>query len=183
MVKNKQWLLLTAALLFALVAIGSFFVTRLLSKDDSGTSGAHALDEGPVFVSTVREAEGLAGFKVTVPDYLPSGFELKHVSVSQRLDAKRTKIVEQTWGRSADKAAITVAQYQQLTGLVGGETATVNGVEGQRAYSPASEDRPYPIVSFFWRQGDFAYVVSGFLRGELTEEGVLKVIASIQGKG
>ena len=139
--------------------------------------------KGILHASTVEEASRIAGYSVATPAFLPEGFHRSDIAVSQLLFGNWPRIVEQHWGWQEDSSiCLVLIQDPKLEGVAGGEPAEVCGVPGQRALLEADlgHGRPHPLLAFFWRDDDVAYVVNGTLAGPLTEEILLKIACSVR---
>ena len=134
----------------------------------------------PSIVPTPEDAEQIAGYEAANPTFLPEGFERGSIIVSDPFDetSGAHHTITQYWGSSSGEF-ISIVQNPDLDGIVGGESDSIAGVEGERAVYPALGGRTYELVGFFWRAVDMSYSISGSLTGSLTESDVREVSGSI----
>ncbi len=175
--------------LFGTILLGvswatSFAVmTLLFSPDASAQTEPFAGGERAYWnVSSVEEAKQIAGFDIAAPTYLPDGFVPgPKILVNEAPHDKQKRIVERGW-KSSEHPGVSIYLLQRPDpfSIGGGQPATINGIPGQRKLLPAHPPfRPYPVLSFSWREGEFTYLLSGSMGGSLTEEAIQQVAASI----
>ena len=171
---------------FALLAVSaatSFSVMLLLFNP-----GAEATDNpetGPQLwnVSSVQEAERRTGYAIASPASLPAGFAQGENIIVNELssDHYRAHFVQQFWRSSDDPStSLTLEQHPGLAGLGNGQPFLINGVMGEWELLAASPpNRPHPMLSLFWKDGDTSYVLTGTLAGTLTEAALLETAGSV----
>ena len=170
--------------LLAVSAVTSFSVVLLLYNP-----GAEAATDNPETgpqlwnVSSVQEAEGKTGYPIASPASLPAGFVQGENTIVNKLssDHYQTHFVQQFWRLSNDTSkSLMLEQHPGLAGLVNGQPFLINGVMGERKLLPASPpNRPHPMLSLFWKDGDTSYVLTGTLVGTLTEAALLEIADSV----
>ena len=163
-------------------------------------SGA-AYENRAVTVPTVEEAQEVAGFDVTAPNYLPDGFERSNFEVITLLTKNQNKSVVQTWVRSGENDDyIMLEQAPDLTGIAAQVSpVTIRGILGERALRPIDTptveefdqlSRPLsptdaPTVeesdqlSLFWRESGIGFALVGSLSTSQTEEDLIRIAESI----
>lgn len=169
-------------LLVVMVAAVTFFPVRSFLSNHSVSADI------PRFVkaTTPEEASQIAGYNVAKLGFLPSDFyQNSIISVTDPSvpDSKVTlpKRVEQTWSSHNKYPIISLIQDPKLGGIgdAEGENTTIHNVNGKKVLLEANSNRP-AILSFYWREGDMAYVLFGTLTGSVNEEVLRQVADSLE---
>ena len=114
---------------------------------------------------------------------MPAGFvPNENILVNQPVFSTLPRLVQRFWHSQDDRTlSLNLTQNPTLGGIGAWVPAMINGVPAERELLPAPPpDRPHPMLSLFWRDGEFGYVLSGNLAGPLTEETLLKIAASVR---
>lgn len=181
---DRLKLALIGITLLVVSAVTSFGVLVLFNNP-----GAEATDNqeaGPQLwnASSVQEAESRTGYAIASPASLPAGFVQGENSIVNELssDHYQTHFVQQFWRSSSDPSiSLMLEQHPGLAGLGNGQPFLINGVMGERELLPASPpNRPHPMLSLFWKDGDTSYVLTGTLAGTVTEATLLKTAGSVR---
>ena len=181
---NRIRLSLFAVVLLMTSGVISFELVDLLYDSSASAQVADAA-EGKDFwnLSSVEEAEQIAGYAIASPEFLPEGFVPgENILVNQPIFANLPKIVQRFWADRANPAYnFSLMQDPSASEIGGGEPATINGFAGSRRLLPAdSLGRTLPLLVLSWRDGDFTYYLRGHMGGSFTEETLLKIAASIR---
>ncbi len=184
---SRLSLVLVGIALLGLSAIISFSVVTLLdtpgAQASSNDDGQDTQDGNQTwFVSNLQDAEDKTGYPIASPATMPTSFEKSESIVISKTTSKYSDnaTVQQSWRVSDDSLAmIMLRQSPRLKGLLDSEPTTINGISGQRTLRSPGVDRPRPLLSLYWRENEVGYVLMGTLGGEITEEVMLSIAASV----
>jgi hypothetical protein len=142
--------------------------------------GAETTEQRFWNVATVEETSALAGYPAAEVKFVPDGFvRAANIAVIKHPTEKQVFTVTQTWRLASDKAIeFNLVQNPELDGIGDGQPIDLNGMTGEVAFTPAFEDRP-ELISFYWRDGEMAFVLTGTVGDALSEATLRQIAASI----
>jgi|WetSurMetagenome_2_1015567.scaffolds.fasta_scaffold17612_3 hypothetical protein len=137
-----------------------------------------------ITVCSADEAFKLTGYPIVSLSFIPEGFQHTGKYIVTRIESGQGNsfyTIRQIWFRSDNpKVYITILQDPKLFGIGGGETAEVAGVVGERKLTSENEERDHSTLTLYWRDGDMAYLISGYLSDSVNEDLLQKNAISIQ---
>lgn len=144
-------------------------------------------------VETLAEASAVGGFAVKEPTALPQGFQRNFIAilpVPEAVDQSLHPDVMMTWGLPETSEDFGAAGFLELIqspttddlGDVGAVPVQVAGAQGKRSFYPADESqgRPVSFVNYFWKVDGVAYILTGYLGDQVTEDDVRAVADSLR---
>lgn len=166
--------ILAICLLLATSAIAFTATNTLLPKE-----AAFADDERVVItVANIEEASLSAGYDVTGPNFIPDGFGNNPTITVHQTSPEIPKRVMQMWNSGERDSFFFLVNDPTLGGIGGGEKAMVCGRQGERQLTEAANGRP-AILSLYWKDGDMAYVLTGTVNENLSEETLERIVSSV----
>jgi hypothetical protein len=169
--------ILAVCLLLAASVI-AFALTSTLLKNNTVLA-----DDGAsiVSVANTEEASQAAGYQVAAPTYLPPVFEKAPNITVHETNSNNPKRVMLIWKTGEKGTFLLLVNDPSLDGIGGGEKTIVCGVQGEREFSEATNDRP-ALLSLYWRDGDMSYVLTGTVNESLNEDTLEKIASSVAAK-
>lgn len=131
---------------------------------------------------TIPEAEQITGYDIYSPSYVPADFTLGSSIMINRsgFGENSWKTVTRVWVSKGSKDLnFQLVENPKYFEISGGETAVINGKQGQRALIQGANGEPSSLY-LAWEQDGLFFSLGGVLKDPLNERELLKVAASLQ---